>query len=272
MSGAHLGDDRLSAVLDGGAEPEDVAHAEACPACGARLGAWRQVSRLVAAWPTPADPAQRDAAVAAALTAVYRGAPVAAAGGERSGKPPADRNVRRRRGARSFVVQAAMAAAAAAVITGVAVGVSQSGGGRHSASVPPRSAIPPAATTGVTGGASSGTSASSVPSSSAHEPAPLGSYDSMTPLVSALRARLAAPPSASASSAAAPGASSTEPAACEAQASIAADVPAGTAPLVNGALTYRNVASLVFVYAKEGGHVVVVLGVSGCQTLAETIF
>lgn len=73
----HLDDEALSAVLDGEADAEESAHADACEACRARLGQLRDASVLVGT-PVPApDPARREAAIAAALGATDRVADVA---------------------------------------------------------------------------------------------------------------------------------------------------------------------------------------------------
>ena len=65
----HLDDELLSAVLDGEADVEQSAHADACDACRTRLGALRDASVLVATPVPAADPGRRDASIAAALAA-----------------------------------------------------------------------------------------------------------------------------------------------------------------------------------------------------------
>lgn len=63
----HLDDEAISAVLDGEATADEVAHVDACATCAARLGELRDAALIVR---TPVDPpsdAERDAAIAAAL-------------------------------------------------------------------------------------------------------------------------------------------------------------------------------------------------------------
>lgn len=69
---AHLDDELLSAVLDGEADVDASAHTDSCDRCRTRLATLRDVSVLVAAPVPVADPAQRDAAIATALSAVDR--------------------------------------------------------------------------------------------------------------------------------------------------------------------------------------------------------
>lgn len=65
----HLDDGVTSAVLDGEATPDEVAHLETCVTCTARLAALRDAALLVGAPVPPPDAARRDAAIAAALAA-----------------------------------------------------------------------------------------------------------------------------------------------------------------------------------------------------------
>lgn len=88
-------DEVVSAVLDGEATPEEVARVEADPVLRARLAAFRSAAAAVGAPVTPADPAARDAAVAAALAAADELADREASGGavdelaaRRTSRPP----------------------------------------------------------------------------------------------------------------------------------------------------------------------------------------
>lgn len=72
----HLDDEALSAVLDGEAEVDETAHADACDVCRARLAALGDASTLVGTPAPPPDPARREAAIAAALGAGERTADV----------------------------------------------------------------------------------------------------------------------------------------------------------------------------------------------------
>lgn len=65
----HLDDEAISAVLDGEADVDEAAHADACDACRARLAALRDVSVLLAAPVPPADTARRESAISAAISA-----------------------------------------------------------------------------------------------------------------------------------------------------------------------------------------------------------
>ena len=53
--GPHLDDTRLSALVDGEAAAGDIDHAAACADCAARVAAWQEARRLVAAAPDAAD-------------------------------------------------------------------------------------------------------------------------------------------------------------------------------------------------------------------------
>ena len=72
MTDPHL-DELASAHLDGATTPEEAARIEADPELRARVEALRLVRDAVATSPPPADPARREAAIAAALAA-YDGA------------------------------------------------------------------------------------------------------------------------------------------------------------------------------------------------------
>lgn len=64
----HLDGLRLSCALDGQAVAGDEVHLSSCARCAAALDSWRQVARALGPLPLP-EPAQRDSALRAALTA-----------------------------------------------------------------------------------------------------------------------------------------------------------------------------------------------------------
>lgn len=64
----HLDELRLSCALDGQAAPGDEGHLSSCAHCAAALDSWRQVARELGPPPLP-EPAQRDSALRAALSA-----------------------------------------------------------------------------------------------------------------------------------------------------------------------------------------------------------
>lgn len=95
MTTAHLDDEAISAVLDGEATPDEVAHVEECDACRGRLRSFAAVADAVRAPVPPPDPRARAAALRAAL-----------------GAAPA----RRRRSWRPALAVAALAVAALAAV------------------------------------------------------------------------------------------------------------------------------------------------------------
>jgi hypothetical protein len=69
MNFQHPADEVVSAVLDGEASSDEVAHVHGCTECSARLEAFRAIAAGVGAIVEPPSAAVRDAAVAAALNA-----------------------------------------------------------------------------------------------------------------------------------------------------------------------------------------------------------
>lgn len=106
---SHLDDERLSAVLDGAADPAEDRHASGCPTCGGRLEAWRATrQRMVGLGDERAQrmlESRRDPIVGAVL--------------ERASKPSRARRRRTRlAGAAILAAVAAGAAGGAAIVSG----------------------------------------------------------------------------------------------------------------------------------------------------------
>jgi hypothetical protein len=180
-----------------------------------------------------------------------------------------------------------VAAAAAAVIAvaGVAVGVWQAGEGGSSHPSAARTAASSVPAEKVPGGSGSGSAAAANPQpSSERVPAPvtpsvgisLGSFQDRAGLVAALRDQVnsvnngvqLSSPAPSKAPPAGPGAPST----CLSGAATDARVPAGTSPLLNATLTYRDSPALVYVFQVGSAHTAVVVGVPGCGLLTLATF
>jgi hypothetical protein len=63
----HLDDEAISAVLDGEATADEVAHVDACATCAARLGELRDAALFVRTPVEPPSDTEREAAIAAVL-------------------------------------------------------------------------------------------------------------------------------------------------------------------------------------------------------------
>ncbi len=280
-AGAHLDDRQLSALVDGAAETDDVAHAAACARCHDRLAAWQAASRLVGAAPDPPGAAQRDAAVTAALASFEpHSGPDVVAG----------REERRRPGRwRSHTVQLVAAIAAVLVIAGVAVGVTRSSGGRGAGGASSTRSASAAGAPPTAGSAreskpesaSASASASAANPSAVERPAPVlprpvlpgpvrsaalvGDLTSAT-LVPAVQAALArAPGSGSAGANATPRVGF---AGCAGRAAAGASLPVGTVPLLEASATYEGSPAGVFVFSAGAHHVAAVVRPTGCQFVA----
>jgi hypothetical protein len=285
-AGPHLDDDRLSALIDGEATPDDLAHAAGCSECSTLVAAWREASQLVASPAAPPPAAQRDAAVEAALNAAV--APAAAPDDDPGPGPVslATRRYRAKRRAPRAVIGSRIAAAAAAVIViaGLAVAVDHSGGSSSKSSsaagpaasqsttqvpaVTPSTRVTPSTVpqpnTRGTFGSTSGTASSGRPQA-------LGSYQSPASLVAPLRAALARTPSAS-NSTAQQAPSPVGLARCQSGAAADAGVKSSSVPALVASLTYQGAPAQVFVFTGGTGHVAVVVSGPGCVLLTHLAF
>jgi hypothetical protein len=269
----HLDDTRLSALLDGEGAASDAAHAAQCPDCGHRLAVWEEARRLVATPPEPAPPAQRDAAVAAALA--QRDAAVVAT--RPAGPVMAWEDDRRRR--RVPWGRIAAAAAAVVVVAGAATAIVRSGGGSSSSTASKSASAGPAST----GAPSAGAGAPSGSSAATNEPGPgpaqlasLGAMPGPDPLVARLRSTLAAlaaaPPAGPAPSAGVTPEAQAVFRSCLLTAASGAGVPLGTPPVMEASLIYQGVPAAVFVFEVGALHVAEVTAESGCGGLARLPF
>lgn len=86
MTNDHLDDEAISAHLDGEATPEEAAHVDGCETCTARLAELRAASEAIGS-PVDLVFADRDAAVAAALSAAPASNVVPLAGRRRQAPP-----------------------------------------------------------------------------------------------------------------------------------------------------------------------------------------
>jgi hypothetical protein len=259
--GPHLDDERLSALLDGMAEPSDAAHADRCPECATRLVGWRQTRQLVAVRPAVVPEDRREAAIRAALAAFD-------ATEEEDGTGPIDLAAARRRRLQSIGAGRAAAAAAAAVVlvAGLAFGLSRINH-NHPISSAGRAIAGP-----------SGSSKRATPSSLINGPASptslrpahksLGGFTDMSSLIQTLRSTTQAEsaPSASYSTV-----EPTAPVRCPAPFTTAG-VTADTPPELERALVYAGTQAVVFVYSRPRSHVVVVENASTCAVLAQGAF
>lgn len=293
---AHLDGERLTALMDGDADPIDEAHAASCVECGARLAAWQGAAAMVSALPEPEPDAgeRREATIAAALAEASDGAVVTALEGRRrvpvGWRVPVRRRVPVGLGPRLLAVAAALL-----LVGGLAFGLTRT---HHAspahidASAPPApSAAPLRSASGASGGTSgtggsggvSGASADGATVAPASSTRDLGSFQSMSDLVPALRRALvaqskAAPTAASRFSAGqtASGTVSTlrpsTPLVCSAPAGSDALVPRGTAPVFESEVIYRSMASQVFVFDAAIGHIAVVVTSRGCAMEARASF
>lgn len=268
--GPHLDDERLSALLDGVAEPSDAAHADGCPECAARLAGWSQARRLVAVAPAVASEGQRDAAVQAALAAFDSS--------ERAGgSGPIDLGAARRRrlaGISGGRGAAAAAAAAIVLVAGMAFGLSRIGH-EHTTATSARSSEAASSTTAKAAAPSppAGASASQArgvgagPDSASPAQGSLGSFSDMAALIQNLRAQAPAArtPNVLYNSA------MTSLGRCRAP-FAAAGVSANTSPEKVATLEYDGTQAEVFVYAMPHSHIVVVVNASTCGVLARGAF
>ncbi len=208
----HLEADRLSAALDGDADPGARAHLEACSACRERLESWRAVvaslRSTAGADRLPAGDADRVVATALAS------APPPTAGGVAAPGPRA----RARRSAstpwRKVLVTAAAGIAAAGVVALAVAGLAHLGSGPSAASSAGSAGAPPAPASGghksasaAAGLGSSSSGSSSAPKRSALKrsaalPAELGPVAGGRDLERELRSTLGSGPGAGAVSAA----------------------------------------------------------------------
>ncbi len=263
-AGRHLDDIRLSALIDGEGAADDAGHAAECPDCGARLAVWQEAYRLMATPPEPAPPAQRDAAVAAALAQLAPGQPT---------DPVVSLVDGRRRRVRWGRIAAA--AAAVVVVAGVATTIVRSDGGSGSSPVSKSASAGPAAPSASAGPAApaGASAATNAPGSRPAQVASLGEVQGPDPLVARLRSTLAGPPRTGRGPAAAvtPGAQAAFRR-CLAPAAAGAGVPVGTPPVLEASLTYHGVPAEVFVFEVAAHHVVEVTAESGCGRLAGVTF
>jgi len=267
--GPHLDDERLSALLDGLAEPSDAAHADGCPDCTARLAGWSQARRLVAAAPAVAPETRREAAIQAALATFD-------ASGDRSGSGPIDLAAARRRrlGGLGSGRGAAAAAAAIVMVAGLAFGLSRIGHDHTVKSAGPTAASPSATSKAATPRSAGAGSASQANRSAASterfgtDLMSLGSFPDMSKLIPALRSKTAATLVPGAPFSNATPLTSTR---C-ADAFAAAGVAATTSPDLEAALVYARTQAVVFVFATPHAHTVVVVNGSTCAILARGAF
>jgi len=303
----HLDDDRLSAFVDGEAEPADVEHVDGCEECGARLALWRAAVGMVAEAPELPGESQRDAAVAAALAAaaIPGGAEADGASVPDVEAPvPIGSGRRRRRSLIGAGVGGRAAAAVAAVIlvASVAVTVSDREGGKAanqstaagavSTTNVPHAGAGVGAASGSTSGAASGSSASGGAASGSsasggattrvplNSPSvvggvgavpPLGSFQDGAALVGALRPDMDALANGTARTGA-PDAFGAAFSNCLVPARAAANVSAPIEPVFEGTLTYEGSPAQVFVFVVSGHHVAAVTRVPGCASLGDVTF
>jgi anti-sigma factor RsiW len=258
---AHLDDGRLSALLDGEASADDVQHADGCPECRTRVASWRAVTTKLVVQPGPV-PAQRDAAVEAALAAIE----AAVSSSPDRSRPLAGH--RRRRAAFSWP-RLAGAVAAAVGVAGIAVTISHLGGGGSgpastAAGVTRPQAASPAARASAT---PSQNSASVVPTAGVA----LGSYQDPGGVVAAVRDWLGSRSGAASTPGATPGpppAAAAVPPPCLTQAASRAKVAPQSVPVLDATLTYRGSPARAYVFAVAGRHTVAVVAEPGCGLLA----
>jgi hypothetical protein len=254
VSEIHLDDERLSAVVDGLADPDDAAHAASCPDCQAQLQRWRRALGQLTAHPEPTpDVTRREAAITAALAENNAGIE-----GARKRRRPGPSSV-------------AALAAAVLVVAGLAFGVSQVGGGSTKGT--DASAGRSAATTGA-GGSPAIVPAASTPSTTEVQAQAssnaatalenLGSIDTPAGLVATLRRA-----STGATKSSPPGPPLARTTTCLANPAAEASVPSGAAPAFQAALTYKGQPATVWVYTIKTGHVAVVESDSSCALLAK---
>jgi negative regulator of sigma E activity len=250
-SGPHLDDGRLSALIDGEAPAGDLEHATACPECGARVAAWQETRRLVAAAPEAPPAERREAALAAALAEAGQAVtPVA--------------SLPDRRGRLARWARGALAVAAVLALAGVVAGVTHTGGSNNNA----RSS---SAGAGTTAGQASGPSTGS-PSTGSQPVAHLSAVDGPEPLVASLRSALSRPSTGQSTPGTATAGSDAAVEACLRPAAADAHLPGGTRPALEASLTYRGTLAGTFVFDSGSQHVAVVLAEAGCRLLADVTF
>ena len=295
-AGPHLDDDRLSALIDGDATPDDLAHAATCSECNRLVAAWREASQLVSIPSDPPPAAQRQAAVEAALK-------------DGAAQPPAPdddphagpvslaarRDRVRPRAPRALIgPRIAAAAAAVIVIAGVAVAVSHSGGGSTKSSTASRSTASASTASGSIAGRSTAggqfaapvsattlalpsTTSSAASQGSATAAGPLARFEvlagnqSPASLVASLQAAMTPTPSTT-KSAAQPSPSQVALAPCLNRAAADVGVKADSVPALAASLTYQGAAAQVFVFAVGAGHVAAVVAGPACALLTHVAF
>jgi hypothetical protein len=257
----HLGEEELSDLVDGRADPSADAHLASCPACAARLDGWRVTVRRLAEEPCPVPDRERDAAVSAALAAAPWAAP---------DRPPGARTGRRagrRLTAARWLPAAGGLAAAAAVVVGAVVGLraaSNSSSSAKTSSAGPTVNVPVSP---------SGASSAATPAAVGVD---LGSIGDPSALARAVQRALAgfsnrASAVPSATSGQAPGASRAPvagPPGCQAPPGI---FPGGSTPslLLRATAVYRSVPAQVLVYQVGGQRRVVVMADRDCSVLGD---
>lgn len=269
MSGPHLDDEALSAVLDGEAGAADLDHAESCEECASKLAAWRDAVSLLKAEPAPAvADARRTEAIEAALAAL---------------EAPAVSNLAERRRRRTAALnrgRLAAAAAAVAAVAGLAVGATQlSTGGSpraNTASRAPATTLPQPIAGAVASGAANGAppgagvAVPGSPQSSVASPlADLGNVSAVGQIGRLLRVELGRTPKASAQYSS----DQTSPA-CASPARKGAGAPGGSVPVVEATLTYqgRPYLASVFPGMAKGTYVYAVVADPGCSLLTRGSF
>lgn len=253
----HLDDERLSDLIEGDGSEADLRHAELCDECRARLDAWRDAVRAVAAPPTVSE-ARRAAAIEAAVAAFPRSDIVP----PRGDKQVVDLDGHRRRTRRATTVRVAAAAAAVAAIAGVSTVVATSGGKASHRTI---TASPTTYQTGVgqAGGVSSEATAPVAPTTGRTD---IGSIDSTAQLVVALEAAGTGTtsPSPASAGAAASGAKPASPG----RASCPATSVAGATLVSEATLVWKGTPAVAFVYADPHGHLALIKAGVSCSLLA----
>jgi negative regulator of sigma E activity len=270
-SGAHLDEDRLSALLDGQATRQDLQHVDRCRECTERLAAWQDVAFRLAVDPSTPDAPQRDEAVRAALAAVVAANPAVATSLSSGSSPSPDpappagarvaplKQRHQRWTTRTRVLVVAGGIAAAIAVAAAAVGVSGSGGGGPGPASnaagptesPVASSLPPA-------GAGAAAPRASGPPAGLGD---LGALQTSSSLVGALQSRLMAG-AASSAAGTAPGPAARPP--CQAEAAAGAGVAPQTPPQLEATVTYRGESAEAYVFPAGGRWVAAVVGLPGC--------
>lgn len=246
MSGGHLDETRLSAVLDGEADAADTEHLSTCDQCASTLADWQGVSRLLGGAPT-APPGAQDAAVTNAVAEL-------------------DREPARRHRVAVWAAAAAFVLVAAGSLTAglESLGSSPKQAASSVASGSRVTSVPPT---------SSASQKGSVANGSAGLPAAqLGSVPSTAALVARLHTALHggqasafSPDQSSPQAVAAPSSRSAVAFPCAPRVGIG---DAAT-PVYEAQLTFEGRPAVVFVFRRTEGDHVVVVAADGCSILAE---